>query len=92
MGQFFSASFNPQLPPTTPRQSHMDKESTMHLTHRIATTLPIRGDVTMFGPPLETTRFASGKINHAYGTTKHGTSTIDCAHGDNELICTGQSW
>jgi hypothetical protein len=69
----------------------MDKESTMHLTHRIVTTLPICGDVTMFDPTLETTRFESGRTNHAYGTTKHGTSTIDCAHGANELICMGQS-
>jgi hypothetical protein len=36
MGQFFSARINPQVPPTMPRQSSMDKESTMHLTHRIA--------------------------------------------------------
>ncbi len=83
-GSIFSARINPQVLPTTPRQSDIDKESTMHLTHRIATTLPICGDATMFDPKLKTTRFASGGTKHAYGTTKHGTSTIDCARGANE--------
>jgi hypothetical protein len=38
----------------------------------------------MFDPILKTTRFAGGGTKHAYGTTKHGTSTIDCAHGANK--------
>jgi hypothetical protein len=39
----------------------------------------------LFDPTLRATRFGGGGTNHAYGTTKHGTSTIDCAHGANEI-------
>jgi len=62
----------------------MDKESTRHLTHWIATTFLTHGVATMFDPTLRATRFGGGGINHAYGTTKHGTSVIDYAHGANE--------
>lgn len=61
----------------------MDKESTTHFTHRIAITLHT-SVVTMFDPTLRATRFGGGRTNHVYGTIKHGTSVINCAHGANE--------
>jgi hypothetical protein len=63
----------------------MDKESTKHITSRIVTTLRTHGVATLYDPTLRTTRFWGGGTNHAYGITKHGTSTIDCAHGVNEI-------
>jgi hypothetical protein len=63
----------------------MDKESTKHLTHGIVTKLPIHGVATMFDPTFRATRFGGGRTNHAYGTTKHGTSTTDSTHGTNEI-------
>lgn len=68
MGQFFSTRINPQVPPTTPWQSHMDKKFAMHLTHRIAITLHTHGVATMFDPTLRAIRFGGGGTNHVYGT------------------------
>ncbi len=62
----------------------MDKESIRHLTHWNVTTLPTHGVAIMFDPTLRATRFGGGGTNHAYGTTKHGTYVIHCAHGVNE--------
>jgi len=63
----------------------MDKESTKHITSRIITALRTHGVATLFDPTLRVTRFWGGGTNHAYGTTKHGTSTIDYVHGANEI-------
>jgi hypothetical protein len=38
----------------------------------------------MFDPTLRATRFGGGRTNHVYGSIKHGTSVINCAHGANE--------
>jgi hypothetical protein len=38
----------------------------------------------MFDPTLRATRFGGGRTNHVYGTIKHGTYVINCAHGANE--------
>jgi hypothetical protein len=48
------------------------------------TTISTHGVATMFDPTFRATRFGGGGINHAYGTTKHGTFAIDYAHGVNE--------
>jgi hypothetical protein len=62
----------------------MDKKSTTHLTHQIVITLHTHGVATMFDPTLRATKFGGGRTNNVYGTIKHGTSLINCAHGANE--------